>query len=80
MIEIGMTVRDKVTGYQGLVTAITTYITGCDRALVTPRVLPDGKIESEWIDVPCLERVGKDRLLIDSDRYAGGGPNPPPRK
>ena len=75
-----MTVRDKITGYKGLVTAITTYITGCDRAQVAPRELRDGKIQSgEWIDVPCLERVGKDWLVIDSDRYAGGGPNPPPR-
>lgn len=55
-IEFGVTVRDVVTGFEGVVTGYSSYITGCDHYCVQPRckdkhTRPDAK----WIDDHRLE-------------------------
>lgn len=55
---IGLTVRDRVTGYTGMVTSQTRYLAGCDRIEVRARVRGDGKLlEPGWFDVLTVEVV-----------------------
>ena len=41
----GDIVRDKVTGFEGIIIARTDYIFGCNRYYVQPKVGPDGKLD-----------------------------------
>ena len=55
-VEMGMYVRDVITGYEGRVVSVAHYIAGCTRILVMPSKCPDGKRpEGEWIDEPCVQ-------------------------
>ena len=57
LIELGDSVVDRITGFQGTVTAIAKYLTGSDRALVEAFCDDPHKVgESLWID---LERLNK---------------------
>lgn len=53
---LGRTVRDRVTGFRGVVSSVSFDLYGCIQAAVTPPVddkgaLPDGR----WFDVNRLE-------------------------
>lgn len=63
-IELGTWVRDAVSGFVGVATARTEYLSGDERIEVTARVQPtagvDVKLErpvTEWFDAPRLEKV-----------------------
>lgn len=54
-LDYGQRVTDDVTGFKGLVTAITQYQHGCLRVCVQPKADKEGKIpEAQWIDEPQL--------------------------
>jgi len=54
-LNYGQKVTDNVTGFKGVVTAITKFQHGCVRILVQPRMGKDGKRpEGEWVDEPQL--------------------------
>jgi hypothetical protein len=58
-IKLGSKVRDKITGFEGIVTSHVRYLTGCDQHGVTPEA-KDGKIqESEYFDYKRLETIGE---------------------
>jgi hypothetical protein len=61
MIELGDRVRDRITGYQGIVIGITDWLYGCRRPFVQPESLDkDGSIvKSESFDEDQLEIVAK---------------------
>lgn len=63
----GMTVRDKVTGFTGVITCRCDYITGCNRYYLQPKVGDDGKlIDGTYVDEPALEQL--DVLRVELDR------------
>lgn len=77
-IKLGDVVRDKITGFNGVVIVAADYLNGCHRVCVQPRELREGKIvEAEYFDVEQVERVeeeGAPRLART------GGPCPAPRR
>jgi hypothetical protein len=76
MIKLGMEVRDKVTGFKGIAVAETTWLNGCVRWMLQPKMGKDGKIpESAQFDEPQLEVVGKG---ISEGPRDTGGPIPLP--
>jgi len=65
-LEFGVIARDKVTGFTGMITAKTSYITGCDRYYLTPKVDKDGKCqEGKFFDEGTLEYAGHGLSLED---------------
>lgn len=57
----GYIVRDRITGFTGVVTSVSFDLYGCVQAWVTPQVDKDGKNrEGGWYDAK--------RLAIDGDR------------
>lgn len=56
-IELGNTVRDKYTGFQGMVTGRAEYISGHVSFQVETTVMNDGKPVTEWIASERLEVV-----------------------
>jgi len=60
VIKLGMEVKDRISGFQGIVTSITEFIYGCRRLGVAPQMLTgEGKPRDEYvIDEPQLDIVG----------------------
>jgi hypothetical protein len=62
----GETLRDKVTGFTGIVVGRTDYISGCNRYSLQPKVGDDGKLpDMIIIDEPALERLDVLRVVLD---------------
>ncbi len=74
-LDLGVRARDKITGFEGVVTGIARYLTGCSQAVLTPKIGVDGSIRAaEWFDEGRLEVQGAG---ITADAVAGrtnGGP------
>ncbi len=71
---LGFTVRDRITGFQGVATGRTLYLNGCVRYTVEGRVQDDGKLPVEWFDEARLEIVEKDKAPSTGDDESPGGP------
>lgn len=74
-IELGDIAKDKITGFSGVVTCITTWLNGCIRMNLQPETLKDGKPgDQETFDIQQLELVKKRK--IDPPTTRPGGPKP----
>lgn len=57
-LKFGDIARDKITGFQGVVVARTIWLNNCDRLLLQPREVKDGKpLDGRSFDEPNLEFV-----------------------
>lgn len=60
-VELGDRVRDKISGFTGIVVARTEYIESCDQVWIRPEKLgANGELQkAEWFDAPWVEVVEK---------------------
>ena len=80
MIKLGQKVRDKITGFTGLVTGKVEYITGCNQVLVCPPVKDDGTlVDSNWFDEQRIDVVEARPLRMDNSK-ANGPDKPAPKR
>ena len=79
---LGLTVRDTVTGFEGVVTGYIYYLTGCNQASVVPRVGSDNSAkDSGWYDVQRLQVLsGHPRVELNNTKTPGFGEAPPARR
>lgn len=59
---LGRTAKDKVTGFNGVITSVSFDLYGCTQAIVSPPVRDDQtKPDAHWLDVNRLEisRAGR---------------------
>lgn len=61
--------RDRITGFTGFCVGLCFYVSGCDQALIVPKVDKDGKYqEGRWfdderlIDVEAEQRVQRSSI------------------
>ena len=74
--ELGSTVKDTITGFEGVVIRRTEWLNNCATYGVQPRKLVDGKIQEQGnFDEPQLELVPEEKPLDSSPRT--GGPDRP---
>ena len=79
-IELGLLVRDSITGFQGYVTGHCEYITGCNQSLLQPACKPDNEfVESRWFDDDRLTVVVFSPITLPS-KTADGPDREAPRK
>lgn len=65
-VDLGDAVRDKITGFGGIVTGRCTYISGCDQLLITKKLKEDeGDMKSHWIDIDRCEITSKNVVKIE---------------
>ena len=77
---MGRKVKDKITGFTGIVTGYVSYISGCNQVLITPSVDKDGKIkESEWVDEQRVKILPGKTIALNNSQGAGFGPPAPKR-
>ena len=51
MTKLGVTAKDTITGFEGVVLGRCVYITGCNQVLIQPEIDSEGKfVESRWFD------------------------------
>jgi hypothetical protein len=79
-IELGDRVKDKISGFEGIVVARTQYLESCDQVLIRSEKLEGGETKSAWFDVPWVtvtkKQVHKPTAAIESasgERRSGGG-------
>lgn len=62
-IKLGDEVKDKISGFQGIVTADALFVAGCRRIRVQSQKLHDGEpVKGHWFDEPNLQMVKKNAL------------------
>lgn len=72
MIVLGSKVKDKITGFSGIVLGYVSYISGCNQALVSPPVGSDGTFkDSHWFDEQRLDRIGDEIIALDNGANPG---------
>jgi len=79
-IKFGSKVKDKITGFIGIVTGKASYISGCSRILVEPPIDKDKKMrEAEWIDENRIETVDNSIIKLDDIIKTSGPGKPAPK-
>lgn len=77
---LGLTARDRITGFTGIITGVVDYVSGCRQGLVTPPVHADGKMpDSQWLDVQRLKVTNAPRVVLENDLTPGRDRVPPIR-
>lgn len=88
MIEMGYRVKDTITGFEGICTAVAQYITGCNQFLINPP-MKDGRFEEpRWFDEERLAAISNGPVVefsslspVKQTTYVGGPQtNPAPTK
>ncbi len=77
--EVGQSVKDVVSEFEGVVMGRTEYYTGCRQYAVCPRkVTKDGDIPGwEWLDEGRLKKTKKKALkFMGNEPTDDGGPMP----
>lgn len=71
--KIGEKVRDKISGYEGTITAVTIWFNGCVRYRLEPDHLnADGElIESETFDEEQVEKVKEKKIRAPKNKSGG---------
>ena len=82
---LGVTVRDRITGFTGVVTGFGTYLTGCDQFLVSPPAKDTGEyVDGHWLDDIRLEQLDVAPLAlvgeIPIEKRTAGSMTPPSRR
>ena len=73
-VKLGDKVKDKVTGFKGVVVSIHNYLNGCARLTVQPKLKKDGTMPgTETFDEPQLQVITKG--LHTQGSTATGGPS-----
>jgi hypothetical protein len=61
---LGLKVKDKVTGFTGIVTSICIDLYGCVQALVHPGLDKDGAVRDQsWLDIDRLEIIDENPVM-----------------
>lgn len=72
MIELGRTYKDKITGYTGVATGHTTYISGCNQTLLVPKTKADGTgSDGRWFDDQRMELQSAKKITLDNGATPG---------
>jgi hypothetical protein len=78
-IQLGDRVKDKVTGYTGIVVARTEWLNGCVRITVQNEKLKDGQVQPDFTFDEFQLTLLKGKVVTSGGRETGG-PIPSPRQ
>jgi hypothetical protein len=73
-IEMGVKVKSKISGFQGVVVSRAEHLNGCNRYWIQPPVDKDGKlIDGYWLDEQELTVLEDDPVTTDAPHRKPGG-------
>ena len=65
---LGFKGKDRVTGFEGVITSISFDLYGCVQVILNPGVGVDGKLkDANWFDVVRVEITSKDPVMRAPD-------------
>lgn len=72
-VQFGTKAKDIITGFTGIVTGRTHYISGCSQLLLVPGLDKDGKLqEGAWFDEQRVEAIeGAPSITLDNSKTPG---------
>jgi hypothetical protein len=74
-LKLGDRAKDKISGFTGVVVAITNWLNGCQRVTIQPEELKDGRpIENCTFDAEQVEIVAH-AMPAEAEPVAKGGPS-----
>jgi hypothetical protein len=76
VFELGKKAKDKITGFEGIITGHADYLYGCDQYLISAEA-KDGNSEpqSYWFDEGRIKITGDGILPSEVQVEENGGPN-----
>jgi len=77
--ELGVKVKDVITGFTGVVTARCEHITSCNTYAVNPQEVSESKpVEPAWFDENRMELIGDGITLpeLNNSKPGAGNLNP----
>lgn len=75
MIELGQKAKDKITQFEGILTAKITYLYGCNQYCIVPPA-KDGEVkEGQWFDEGRIEITGPGVTAKEVQTEKSGGIN-----
>jgi hypothetical protein len=78
IIEFGKEYRDRISGFVGVCTGKSSFISGCDQVLLVPKIGEDGSYkDGHWFDDERLISVESERPVQRTSRR--GGPQQTPK-
>jgi hypothetical protein len=81
---LGWKVRDIVTGYSGIITSRSQWLTGCNTYGILQQELKDFKpVEAQWFDETRLEIINDNNVLEFKEKEIKkepGGPQDTPQQ
>jgi len=73
--KLGLRVKDKVTGFTGVVDSISFDLYGCVQATINPGMDKDGKLkDTRWFDIERLEYKSTKPVMKQPDFVKVTGP------
>ena len=74
--ELGVKVKDIITGFQGTITGRAQYMTGCNQYGVQPPTDKGKWVDAQWFDENRLEHVPDAKKVdVPTDDVKGGPRN-----
>ena len=68
---LGKKAKDKITGFEGIITAKVEYLNGCVQYCIKPKAMIDGKMPAgEYIDEGQIEVI-KDAIEHNPKKVGG---------
>ena len=85
MLELGIKVKDRITGFKGTITARTEYLWGCNRYFVEPEVDENGAYrDGQSFDEDSLELIEDETVKLEDSKLdeprKTGGPHRTPSR
>lgn len=79
--KLGQRAKDKITSFEGIITARVEFLTGCNRYCIQPTELKDGKpLDTIYFDEEQLEIVSDGVLAAEVQGKKKGACSPNPKK
>ena len=79
MLKLGQKVKDRISGFSGVLSARSEFLNGCVRLQLTPDRLHEGKlIEAEWFDETQVDVL--EDTPAPEPKTRPGGPRPEARR
>lgn len=75
MLELGQKAKDKVTGFEGILTGRAQYLYGCEQYCIVPQAKEGTMKTGEWFDIGRIEITGPGILPSEVTAEEPGGPN-----
>ena len=71
-MQLGDYAKDRISGFEGTITGIVNYITGCRQVLLGPKTAPDGAMrDSHWFDEQRVQVITPMAIVLDNSQTPG---------